>query len=204
LKKAKLAPEPKAAIFKKRKLDMTLSTEPKVNETGEEAPSTPSATEVAEILKVMTDSLPVKLLSPLGPKLTKFLQKKDQPWAAKEKAEGQKKRRIVNMLQAIERTPPSASASKMVTAASAEAEVATEAAKHATTMSGIDKLISDMVAEETAVTAEENMAIVPDKRKKVIDTSLGEKGFDLRHLGGQELSKADKEELKEYGISCGY
>jgi hypothetical protein len=30
------------------------------------------------------------------------------------------------------------------------------------------------------------------------------KGFDLRHLSGQELSEADKEELKEYGISCGY
>jgi hypothetical protein len=62
----------------------------------------PSATEVAEILKVMIDSLPIKLLSPLGPELTKFLQKKDQPSAAKEKAEGQKKRRIVNVMQAIE------------------------------------------------------------------------------------------------------
>jgi hypothetical protein len=61
-----------------------------------------------------------------------------------------------------------------------------------------------MVAEETVVTAEENMAAVPDKGKKVVDTYLGEKGFDLRHLGGQELSEADKEELKEYGISCGY
>jgi hypothetical protein len=30
------------------------------------------------------------------------------------------------------------------------------------------------------------------------------KGFDLRHLSGQKLSEADKEELKEYGISCGY
>ena len=58
----------------------------------DEAPSTPSAAEVAEILKVMTDSLPIKLLSPLGPELgMKFLQKKDQPSAAKEKAEGQKK-----------------------------------------------------------------------------------------------------------------
>jgi methylmalonyl-CoA mutase cobalamin-binding subunit len=88
----------------------------------------------------------------------------------------------------------------MVTAASAEAE----AAKLATTMSGIDKLISYMVAKETVVTAEENMVAVPDKGKKVVDTFLGEKGFDLRHLGGQELSEADKEELKEYGISCGY
>jgi hypothetical protein len=107
-------------------------------------------------------------------------------------------------MQAMERTPPSASAPKMVTAASAEAEAAAETAKLATTMSGIDKLISDMVAVEIVVTAEENMAAVPDKGKKVVDTSLGEKGFDLRHLGGQELSEAYKEELKEYGISYGY
>jgi hypothetical protein len=103
LKKAKSAPKPKATISKKRKLDMTLSTEPKVVETREEAPSTPSTAEVAKVLKVMTDSLPIKLLSPLGPELTKFLQKKDQPSAAKEKVEGQKKRRIVNVMQAIER-----------------------------------------------------------------------------------------------------
>jgi hypothetical protein len=54
-----------------------------------------------------------------------------------------------------------------VTAASAEAEAAAEATKLATTMSGIDKLISDMVTEETVVTAEENMAAVPDKWKKL-------------------------------------
>jgi hypothetical protein len=130
----------------------------------------------------------------------KFLQKKDQPSAAKEKAEGQKKRRIVNVMQTIERTLPSASTPKMVNATSVEAE----AAKLATTMSGIDKLISDMVAKETVVAVEESMAAMPDKGKKVVDTSLGEKGFDLWHLGGQELSEADKEELKEYGISCSY
>jgi hypothetical protein len=75
LKKAKTAPEPKATSSKKRRLDTTPSAEPKMDET-EEAPSTPSAAKVAEILKVMTDSLPIKLLSPLGPELTKFLQKK--------------------------------------------------------------------------------------------------------------------------------
>ena len=48
------------------------------------------------------------------------------------------------------------------------------------------------------------MAAVPDKGKKVVDTSSGEKDFHLRHLGGQELSDADKEELKDYEISCGY
>jgi hypothetical protein len=52
-------------------------------EIEEGAPSTPSAAEVEEILKVMTESLPVKLLSPLGPQLTKLLQKKEEPSAAK-------------------------------------------------------------------------------------------------------------------------
>jgi hypothetical protein len=190
---------PKATPSKKWKLDITSSVEPKVGET-DEAPSTPSAAEVAEILKVMTDSLPIKLLSPLGLELgMKFLQKKDQPSAAKEKAEGQKKWKIVNVMQAIERTPPSASAPKMVTASSVEAE----AAKLVSTMLGIDKLMSNIVAEGTAVAAEESMAAVPDKGKKLL-ILLRERDFDLRHLSGQELSEADKEELKEYGILCGY
>jgi hypothetical protein len=52
LKKEKTAPEPKATSYKKRRFDTKPSAEPKVDET-EEAPSTPSAAEVAEILKVM-------------------------------------------------------------------------------------------------------------------------------------------------------
>jgi hypothetical protein len=40
----------------------------------EEIPATPSAAEVEEILKVMTESLPVKL-SPLAPELTKFFRR---------------------------------------------------------------------------------------------------------------------------------
>jgi hypothetical protein len=107
-------------------------------------------------------------------------------------------------MQAIERTLPLASASRMVPAASAEAEATAEAANLVSTMSGIDKLISDMVAEETVATVEENMATVPDKGKEVVDASSKEKEFDLRHLGGQELSEAEKEELEEYGKSCGY
>jgi hypothetical protein len=69
-KKAKSAPEPKAAVSKKRKPEIA---EPKVSEAREEAPSTPHAVEIAEILKVMTESLPIKLLSLLGPGLTKLL-----------------------------------------------------------------------------------------------------------------------------------
>jgi hypothetical protein len=182
-KKAKSTPELKAAISKKLKLDMTPAAEPKVADAREEAPSTPPAAEIAEILKVMTESLPIKLLSPLGPELLKLLQKKDQPSVVK-KTEGQKRRRIVNVMQTIERTPPLASASRMVPAASAEAEATAEAANLVSTMSGIDKIISDMVIEETVATAEENMAAVPGKGKEVVDASSKEKSFELRHLGG--------------------
>jgi hypothetical protein len=177
-KKAKSTPELKAAISKKLKLDMTPAAEPKVANAREEAPSTPPAAEIAEILKVMTESLPIKLLSPLGPELLKLLQKKDQPSVVKEKTEGQKRRRIVNVMQTIERTPPLASASRMVPTASVEA------ANLVSTMSGIDKIISDMVIEETVATAEENMAVVPGKGKEVVDASSKEKSFELRHLGG--------------------
>jgi hypothetical protein len=80
LKKRKSSPKTKVATSKKRK---TATPEPKMAEIEEEAPSTPSATELEEILKVMTESLPIKLLSPLGPHLTKLLQKKDDPSALK-------------------------------------------------------------------------------------------------------------------------
>jgi hypothetical protein len=86
LKKRKSSPESKVTTSKKRK---TTTLEPEMAEIEEGAPSTPSAAEVEEILKVMTESLPIKLLSPLGPQLTKLLQKKNEPSAAK-KAVGPK------------------------------------------------------------------------------------------------------------------
>jgi hypothetical protein len=89
-------------------------------EEEEETPSTPLVAEMAEILKVMTESLPIKLLSPLGPELTKLFQKKEEPSATK-KADGLKKRRIGSIMQAIEKTPPSASTSKIAPTVSAEA-----------------------------------------------------------------------------------
>jgi hypothetical protein len=62
LKKRKSSPEPKVAAPKKRK---AAAPKPKTTEIEEETPSTPSAADVEEILKVMTESLPIKL-SPLG------------------------------------------------------------------------------------------------------------------------------------------
>jgi hypothetical protein len=73
LKKAKIATEPKATISKKRKLDQVPSTEPKVDEAAEKTPLSPSVAEVVGILKVMIESPPFKLLSPLGLELTKLL-----------------------------------------------------------------------------------------------------------------------------------
>jgi hypothetical protein len=69
-KKRKTTPKPKAANAKKRKAE---SPEPKITEAAEEIPSTPHAAKIAEILKVMTESLTIKLLSPLGLELTKLL-----------------------------------------------------------------------------------------------------------------------------------
>lgn len=66
--------------MKKRK---AATPELKVTEVEEETPSTPPAAEVVEILKVMTESLPIKLLSPLGSELMKLLQKKEEPSATK-------------------------------------------------------------------------------------------------------------------------
>jgi hypothetical protein len=115
-------------------------------------------------------------------------------------------------MQAIEQTPPSASAIKIAIPedAKAEAEGATEAkdaGEVETTMSDIDRLVSDIYADvtaETNVAREETMATVPDKGKEIDNTPSDEKEFDLRHLGGQELSEEDKLELKEFAISCGY
>jgi hypothetical protein len=68
IKKRKCSPEPKVAASKKRK---ATASKPKTTDIEEETPSTPSAPDVEEILKVMTESLPIKLLRPLGPHLTK-------------------------------------------------------------------------------------------------------------------------------------
>jgi hypothetical protein len=73
LKKKKSSPEPKVAASKKRKV---AAPKPRTTEIEEEAPSTPSAADVEEILKVMTEALLIKL-SPLGLYLTKLLQKEE-------------------------------------------------------------------------------------------------------------------------------
>ena len=111
-------------------------------------------------------------------------------------------------MQVIQQTPPSASATKAAIPANAEDAGEAEAEELAATMSEVDRLVLDMVvdvvAEETNVAAEENMAAVPDEGKEIDYTPSYERDFDLRHLGGQEMSEEDKLELKEFTISCGY
>jgi hypothetical protein len=159
------------AVPKKRK---ALATKPKTADIEEEVPSTPPTADVEEILKVMTESLPLKL-SPLGPQLMKLLQKKEEHVAIKKPAE--KRRRIITVFDAIEETPPPASVSKtpatedtaateaaLTEALTAEAETAEDINLEGT-FSDIDKMILNMAVEEAATAAEETLAPVPGKEK---------------------------------------
>jgi hypothetical protein len=211
LKKRKLRPELKTDASKKRKV---AAPKKKATVIEEETAATPSATDVEEILKVMTETLPIKL-SPVGPHLTKLFQKEKEPSLTK-KVTGPKKRRIVTVTEVIERTPPTASASKApvvesttatkaAPAEAAAAEAATTEDVHLeSTISNIDKILLDMATEEAAATTEEVMATVPEKGKKIVEDASEKEIFSFQNLVGQELTKAEKEELKEYVISCGY
>jgi hypothetical protein len=118
--------------------------------------------------------------------------------------------------EVIERTPPIASASKapvvesttateVVPAEAVAAEAATAEGVHLeSTISNIDKILLDMTTEEAAAATEETMAIVPEKGKKIVEDASEEENFNFQNLVRQELTKAEKEELKEYAISCGY
>jgi hypothetical protein len=46
------------------------------------------------------------------------------------------------------------------------------------------------------------MAVVP--RKEIAEDTSKEEDFNFQNLVGQELTKAEKEDLREYDISCGY
>jgi hypothetical protein len=110
--------------------------------------------------------------------------------------------------EVIERTPPTALASKApvvesttateaVTAEAAAAEAATAEDVHLeSTISNIDKILLDMATEEAAAATEETMATVPEKGKKIAEDASEEEIFNFQNLVGQELSKAEKEELK--------
>jgi hypothetical protein len=164
----------------------------------------------------MTETLPVKL-SPLGLHLTKLFQKEKEP--IKTKAPRPKMQRIVTVTEVIEATPPRVSAPKVpaiesttateavpseATAEEARAEDAkSEDINLESIAADIDKMLLNMAAEEAAAATEETTAAKPEKEEMTEDTSEDET-FDFQNLVGQELTKAEKEELKEYAISCGY
>jgi hypothetical protein len=145
----------------------------------------------------------------------KLLQKKKEPSAAEKPAEP-KKRRIITVIEAIEETPPSASAPKTAAAEAAPAEASTSeaAAAEATnlenTLTDIDEMILKMAEEDTAAAAEETSAEVPEEREKIsekekeIAEDALEEDFNFQNIIGQELSKAEKEELRDYAMSCRY
>jgi hypothetical protein len=217
----KLSPEPKVAAVRKRR---TTSPEPEAL-VQEETPATPSAVEVEEIMKVMTEPLPVKL-SPLAPALTKFFQR-DKAASAEENPVLPKKRRIIQIADVIHQTPPPATVSKIAFVETAEAEGAAaeasrvetaeaktgdaEAARaEARTMEGsnlettlevIDNILLKMAEEEAVVAA---VTAATGKGKEQIDDTLEEGSFNFQDLLGQELTVVEKEELKKYAISCGY
>jgi hypothetical protein len=141
--------------------------------------SSSSTAKVSEILKVMTESFPFARISPLRLELTSLLQTREISSAAEGKNKGQKKRRMMNILEAIERTPPLASTNKVTKCTDVEATATAEDENLTTTLSEIDRLISDVVVEKDAA------AGVSDKGKKIEETSLESVNFDLRHLGSQ-------------------
>jgi hypothetical protein len=144
----------------------------------------------------------------------KLLQKKEEPAVIKKPTE--KRRRIITVFDAIEETPPPASASKTPAAedttatevAPAEAVAAEAETDEDTNLEGtfsdIDKMILNMAAKEAARAAEETLAPVPRKEKEVAEETLEEKDFNFQNILGQKQSKAEKEELRDYAISCGY
>jgi hypothetical protein len=223
----KLIPEPKVAAPRKRKV---ASPKPKTLAREEEAPATPSAVEVEEILKVMTEPLPVKL-SPLAPELMKFFQKDKEASTAESPAKP-KKRRIIQVADVFHQTPPPIPASKIVIAETTGAETAeaeatgaeateaeatgaeaieaeatgaeprtTEDPNLGTTLDDIDNILLRMAEEEAAVVA---VNAATEKGKEQIEDIWEEGNFNFQDILGQELTDAEKEELKKYAISCGY
>jgi hypothetical protein len=82
--------------------------------------------------------------------------------------------------------------------------VTAEAANLESTLSVIDKVLLDLAAEETTAAAKEILTTMPEKGKEIAEDISEEKSFNFQNIIGQELSKAEKEELQEYAISCGY
>jgi hypothetical protein len=89
-----------------------------------------------------------------------------------------------------------------VEATTVEAETAEDTNLEGT-FSDIDKMLFNMAAKEAATAAGETLAPVPGKEKEIAEDTSEEKDFNFQNILGQKLSKAEKEELRDYAISCG-
>jgi hypothetical protein len=193
-KKKKQESEAKTVASKKRKAS---TPKQKSIDEKERTSATSSATEIEEILKVMTKTLPVKL-SPLGLHLMKFFHKEKEP--IKMKAPRPKRQRIVTVTEVIEATLPRASAPKVPAIESTTAteavpsEAAAEEARAEDAKSedinlesiaaDIDKMLLNIAAEEVAAATEETTAAKPEKEEMTEDTSEDET-FEFQNLVGQ-------------------
>jgi hypothetical protein len=121
---------------------------------------------------------------------------------------------MMAVMKAIHKTPPPVSTKKIVASANIEANTdaeADEAAPEAensggplgTTMSEIHRIIADVVPEKDMAEVTTDRAS-PLKMRELEGTSSEDMELNLRHLGGQELSKEDISELKEFTIAGGY
>jgi hypothetical protein len=157
------------------------------------------------------------MLSPLGSELTSLLQprKKDPRETIESEAEkepsapgggnAQKKRHMMNVMRAVLDTLPPTIQKR--TAPSIADEVPQQAESSGgplrTTLSEIDRLIAKVAPEKNT-----KGTIAPEtsvsKGKRIKEAFSKDKSFDLRDLGGQQLSKDDISELKEFAMSGGY
>jgi hypothetical protein len=201
---------PKKKIPKKKKAS---SPKQKISDE-EKSPASPSTTDVEAILQVMTESMPAKL-SPLGPRLTKFFPKEKEPERMK-KTTKVKRQRMIGVTEVIDKTPPRASAQKIPAAveetnieiAPSEATAAEAALAEdlnlESTIEHIDQILLNMATEEVTTAAEEAATVASAKGKEIADEASENETFMFRNLIGEQLSKAEIEELKEYAKSCGY
>jgi hypothetical protein len=65
-------------------------------------------------------------------------------------------------------------------------------------------MLLDAAVEEAVAATKEIPSIVAGKGKEKVEDISEEEDFNFQDILGQELSKVEKEELKEYAISCGY
>jgi hypothetical protein len=124
-----------------------------------------------------------------------------------------KKRRIIQVADVIHQTPPPPMASKIPITEGAGAAEATatgaEGAKAETaedsdleaTLGDIDNMLLKMAEEEADAAAVDTTI---EKGKEQIEDTLEEENFNFQDILGQELSETEKEELKNYAVSCGY